>query len=176
MQAADFCERSLLHYTEPCRIGPSGSNATALPPPPAVFPCTPPDAEAVLTVSGNLTAPTASPPAQGFECGCICDTGAIQRLGTVGIVMRATDGGPNFQALNSECAVALPLQVIDGILQRPCASASRAGVQVRPPAGSAQRGHMRAALCVCVYVCVDARAPRRCRSSARLARSPSAEQ
>eukprot|EP00892_Ulva_mutabilis_P000135 jgi/Ulvmu1/10121/UM006_0073.1 len=131
MQASDFCGRSLLHYTQPCRTGPSGTNATALPPPPAVFPCTPPHAEAILSIAGNLTQYTATIPAAGFECDCICDTAALGRLGTIGVAMRATDGGPNFQALESECAAGLRLQVIDGILQRPCASSIRAGVQVR---------------------------------------------
>lgn len=135
MQAADYCEQALLHYTQPCRSGPSGTDTTSLPPPAALFPCTPPHSEAVLSVSGNLTPYTAAPPAAGFECSCICNTAALSRLGTVAVALRAADRGPNFQALESQCAAAVPLQLLAGVLQRPCSSATRAGVPVRAACG-----------------------------------------
>lgn len=131
MQASDFCERSLLHYTQPCRTGPSGTAAASLPPPVPRLPCTPPQAEAVLEIAGSLTQYTATLPAAGFECGCICNTATLSRLGTIAVLLRATDRGPNFQALESQCADAMQLQVVDGILQRACASATRAGIVVR---------------------------------------------
>lgn len=85
----------------------------------------------MLTLAGNLTPYGATLPTAGFECGCICDTVTLSRLGTVAVALRAIDRGPNFQDLESECAAGVPLQVIDGVLQRPCSSAIRPGVLVR---------------------------------------------
>lgn len=129
MQAAGYCEDALHYFTQPCRTGPSGTNATSLSSP--VYLCTAPDPEAILEISGNLSAYNVVLPPEGFNCSCICDESAIQRLGTVSVLMRATDRGPNFKELDSECNATSPLQLTDGIYQRACASSSTSGVLVR---------------------------------------------
>ena len=130
LQAPDFCEQALQYFTQPCRSGPSGNNATSLSSP--VFPCTAPDSEAILPVAGNLSAYNVVLPPEGFNCSCICDETAIQRLGTVSVLLRARDVGPNHKELASECSSAADLQLVDGIYQRDCASAATSGVSVRP--------------------------------------------
>jgi hypothetical protein len=129
VQAPSFCEQALQHFTQPCRTGPDGDDSTSLSSP--RYPCTAPDSEAILELLGNLTAYNIVLPPEGFNCSCICDEGAIQRLGTVSVLMRAADTGRNYKELSSECDSGSTFALLDGIYQRPCASLSASAVAVR---------------------------------------------
>lgn len=81
-------------------------------------------------MAGNLSGYNVDLPPEGFNCSCICDETAILRLGTVSVLMRASDMGPNHKELASECSSTSSVQLIDGIYQRDCASAASSGVSV----------------------------------------------
>lgn len=110
------CEQAAYHWMEPCRtLLASGSTtnstlytedfyfdgATAIN-------CTGPDAGATLDIEGDLTPSSVTLPEAGFQCDCVCDPTWPSRLGTLTILLRATDvatsTSPNYQYLTSQCS------------------------------------------------------------------------
>jgi hypothetical protein len=95
--------------------------------------CTGPDAGATVHVSGNLTAPRVELPAEGFQCSCVCDDQFPSALGSVAVLLRATDiatdARPNWKNLTSECS-SPPLWQEEQVFVTTCSSSQRPGVQV----------------------------------------------
>jgi hypothetical protein len=130
VQAVDYCERAVLHFSAPCRTLPSGSNSTRVTDFSGyVQNCTLPDASSVLDVAGRWSDHSVILPQAGFNCSCPCGADTLTALGSIDILLRAIDTGPNYKQLAPRCTSAAPVYQGDLYVAK-CSSAANSGVQV----------------------------------------------
>jgi hypothetical protein len=149
VQEPDFCRNAAIHFTEPCRSFPGGTenavathafpkncpigSACAVPLPPncpdtSPVNCTGPDAGATLHVTGQLASSVVLP-SGGFHCDCVCDDEFPTWLGSVSVLLRAVDTTPNYQQLEPQCG-RLELKEQEKVFVGACDSSVRPNVVV----------------------------------------------
>ena len=136
MQTA--CEQAAYHYMEPCRsLVPAAATTNTSSYDENFFfggasavNCTGPDAGTTLSIQGDLTPSKVELPANGFQCDCVCLSSWPSNLGSVTVLLRATDvatpSSPNYKYLATQCA-APALQQQDQVFVTDCASLQKTG-------------------------------------------------